>query len=303
MKYVCPVCETAGDIPENDTTPPETQTTCHQCGSILTIEHETRRVEAISKASSKPAGRKPPRQRPKYEMSPVLSSRPQEKGRKDYLAIGVFVLVLCVLIATGIYFSLNINRGALNQPLEMVSELVDDVTEYGKSIWGQIQKERQSQSTEARQARKHLRKGYDYYKANRLKEALEKLSLAIKSNPDIYEAYFWRARTYIRMEQYENAITDLNRVVDINPRYSPAYDNLGWLFMRRNKFDESLSYLDKSIELKPDNGWAHYMRGRVFFNKGDLQKAHQNATTACKLGYKDGCRDARRYESKLTQNG
>ncbi|MDX1707132.1 MAG: tetratricopeptide repeat protein [Desulfobacterales bacterium] len=302
MKYVCPVCQTAGDIPENSATPPENQITCHQCGSILIIAPDTGRVKVLQKAPPAPAGEKVSGRRPKYDMTPVLSLRQQDKGRKDYLAIGVFVLVLCVLIATGIYFSLNINRGVLNQPLEMISERVDDITEYAKSIWGRIQKEQQSQNREARQARKHLRKGYDYYKANRLKEALEKLNLAIESNPDIYEAYFWRARTYIRMGQYEEALSDLNRVVDINPRYSPAYDNLGWLFMRRNKFDDSLSNLNKSIELKSDNGWAHYMRGRVYFNKGDLQKAHENATAACNLGYKDGCRDAKRYASELTQN-
>ena len=240
--------------------------------------------------------------RPKYEMTPVLSTRPHEKGRRDFLAIGVFVLVLCVLIATGVYFSLNISKGAFNQPLQMISELADDVVEYGKSVWGQIRKEAQSQGEQGRKAQKNLRKGYDYYKKNRHKEALEKLGLAIESNPESYEAYFWRARTYIRMGQFDEAMADLNRVVEINPRYSPAYDNLGWLFMRRNEFDKSLANLDKSIELKPDNGWAHYMRGRVFFNKGDLQRAYTNANEACKLGYKDGCRDAKRYESKLTQN-
>jgi len=54
--------------------------------------------------------------------------------------------------------------------------------------------------------------------------------------------------------------------------------------------------------LKPDNGWAYYMRGRIYFNSGDLQKAVENARTACNLGYKDGCRDVKRYDSKLDQN-
>jgi tetratricopeptide (TPR) repeat protein len=90
-------------------------------------------------------------------------------------------------------------------------------------------------------------------------------------------------------------------VVDLNPRYSPAYDNLGWLFMRRDKYDESLIHLNKSIELQPDNGWAHYMRSRIFFKKGDLQKALENAKTACKLDYKDACRDAKSYESQLAE--
>jgi tetratricopeptide (TPR) repeat protein len=302
MKFICPECQTAGDIPEDSTAVPTTRTTCHNCGAELNIEQETGRVEALAEKRPAPAAPDTSGRKPKYEMSPVLTTEPMEKGRKDYLAFGVFAVVLCALIAIGVYLSLGIKQDAFNRPLKTITELADDVVEYGKSIWRQILKERQPKNKQSRQTQKHLRKGYDHYKENRLKEALDKLSLAIESSPQNFEAYFWRARTYIRMGQFDNAITDLNRVVEINPEYGPAYDNLGWLFMRRNKFDESLAHLNKSIELKPDNGWAHYMRGRVYFNKGDLQKAFENANTACQLGNKDGCRDAKRYQSELTQN-
>ncbi|MGD8723602.1 MAG: tetratricopeptide repeat protein [Desulfobacterales bacterium] len=302
MQYICPECKTTGDIPADGMVAQKTQTTCRHCGAKLNIEQETGRVEVLTEKPPAPATTDTSGRKLKYEAFPVLTTRPMEKGRKDYLAFGVFVVVLCALIAVGVYVSLGIKQGVLTQPLKKASELVDDVVDYGKSIWGQIKKERQPRNRQARQAQRNLRKGYDDYKENRLKKALDKLNLAIESSPQNYEAYFWRARTYIRMEQFENATRDLNRVVEINPEYGPAYDNLGWLFMRRNKFDESLDYLNKSIELKPDNGWAHYMRGRVYFNKGDLQKAFENANTACRLGNKDGCRDARRYKSKLTEN-
>jgi tetratricopeptide (TPR) repeat protein len=302
MKYVCPVCKTAGDIPEDSTDARTTRTICHSCGAKLDIERETGGVEALTEERPAPAAKDTAGRKPKYEMSPVLTSRPMEKGRRDYVAIGVCALVIGALIAISVYLSMGIKQDTFNQPLKRITNLADDVVEYGKSVWGQIQKKRQPKSKQARQAQKHLRKGYDYYKENRLKEALERLSLAIESSPQNFEAYFWRARTYIRLGQFDNAIADLDRVVEINPDYGPAYDNLGWLLMRRNKFDESLTYLDKSIELKPDNGWAHYMRGRVYFNKGDLQKAFENANSACQLGYQDGCRDAKRYQSKLTQN-
>jgi tetratricopeptide (TPR) repeat protein len=227
--------------------------------------------------------------------------KPQNSGKKDYLATGVFVGVLCALIAIGVYFSFNIKRDALNQPLQMISRLVDEAAEYAKSILSEFQKERRPANPQARKAQKHVRKGYEHYKDNRLKEALQELSLAIETQPENSEAYFWRARTFIRLELYDDAIADLKTVVTLKPRYSPAYDYLGWLYMRRNNYDESLSSLNKSIELKPNNGGAHYMRGRVFFSKGDFQKAVENAETACKLGYKDGCRDAKRYGAKLTE--
>ena len=297
MKFVCPVCKTAGDIPEDDSVQPAVQTICQKCGNALSIERRTGQAQSLS------ADRGTSGKRPKYETSSVLSMRPPGKGKKDYTAIGIFSVVLTILVATGVYFTLNLERGVLNKPLQAFSKMVEEVSQYGKIIFGEFQKTRQPKSQQARSVKQHVRKGYKHYKENRLKKAQDELSLAIEIDPKNAEAYFWRARTFIRMEQYDDAIGDLRAVVDLNPRYSPAYDNLGWLFMRRNKYDESLTYLNKSIELKPDNGWAHYMRSRIFFKKGDLQKALENAKTACKLGYKDACRDAKRYESQLAEKG
>ncbi|MGD8992592.1 MAG: tetratricopeptide repeat protein [Desulfobacterales bacterium] len=302
MKYTCPECKATGDVPDNSMVAPTTRIICQNCGAKLTIEQATGRVQVPTHKRPASAARDASGRKPKYDMSPVLTSRPMEKGRKDYVAFGVFAAVICALIVIGVYLPRSLKTDIFNQPMKMITELADDVVEYGKSVWGQIQKERRPKNKQARQAQKHLRKGYDDYKENRLKEALAKLSMAIESDPQNFEAYFWRARAYIRMGQFDSAIKDLNRVVEINPAYGPAYDNLGWLFMRRNKFDESLTHLNKSIDLKPENGWAHYMRGRVYFNKGDLQKAFENANNACQLGNKDGCRDAKRYQSELPQN-
>jgi tetratricopeptide (TPR) repeat protein len=299
MKFTCPVCGTPGDIPDhvNHSGQPATQTPCLKCGTDLSVEPKTGQVQRVSAGQDLQEDPKAPGRQPKYAVSSVLSMRPQDKGKKDYLATVVFAAVLSALIAIGVYFSLNIKRDALNQPLQMLSNLVDDVTEYGKTILGKFLKDQQP-----RQAKRQVRKGYEHYKENRLNEALQELSLAIEIQPKNSEAYFWRARTFIRLEQYDKAIADLKTVVNLNPRYSPAYDNLGWLFMRRNDYDESLSNLNKSIELKPDNGWAHYMRGRAFFNKGNFQKALENAETACKLGYEEGCHDAKRFGAKLTES-
>ena len=293
MKFICPVCKTAGDIPEDDSVQPAVQTTCQKCGNALSIERGTGRAEALS-ADSRTSGT-----RPKYETSSVLSMRPTGKGKKDYLAISIFSVVLTILVATGVYFTLNLERGVLNKPLQTLSKMVEEVSQYGKIIFSEFQKTRQPKGQKAQRVKKHVRKGYEHYKENRFKKAREELSQAIEIDPENAEAYFWRAQTSIRMGQYDEAIGDLKEVVDLKPHSSRAYDNLGWLFMRRNKYDESLTYLDKSIELKPDNGWAHYMRSRIFFKKGDLQKALENAKTACELGYKDGCNDVERY----TQNG
>lgn len=297
MRFICPVCKTAGEIPEDDTVEPVSQITCQKCGEALSVERSTGLAQQLS------IDRTIADTRPKYEISSVLSMRPRDKGKKDYTAIGIFSFVLIILVAAGVYFTLNLERGVWNKPLETVSKMVEEVSQYGKIIFGEFSKTRHPESQKARLAKKHVRKGYDLYKENRFKKARAELSQAIEIDPENAEAYFWRARTFIRLGQYDEAIGDLRKVVNLNPRYGPAHDNLGWLFMRRNEYDQSLSHLNKSIELKPDNGWAYYIRSRIFFKKGDLQKALEDAKAACKLGYKDGCHDAERYESKLPQKG
>jgi tetratricopeptide (TPR) repeat protein len=306
MKFVCPVCKTAGDIPSEDSVQPVTQTTCRQCGTDLSIEGESGRVQILAAGDSLPEGRQssaPSPRRPKYATSSVLSMPSKERSKRDYPAIAVFALVLSALIVTGVYFSLRIERSILNQPLQMLSKLVDDVSRQAKTILDEFQKTRQPESKPSRQGQKHVRKGYDHYKENRFEKAIDELSQAIEIEPQNFEAYFWRARAFMRKGQFENAIGDFKKVLDLNPNYSPAYDNLGWLFMRRNEYDQSLAYLNQSIELKPENGWAHYMRSRIFFKKGDLKNALKNAQTACKLGYQDACRDAKSYQSQLKEKG
>jgi len=303
MKFICPECNTAGDIPDHEVNSGRsaTQTACLNCGAGLTIEHASGKVQSQSIAQAPEETRTTSGPRSKYAAS-SLPMEPQPKRKSDYLAVGVFVTVLCALIAIGVYFSFNVKPDAWERPRRTISRLVDDATRYGKTLLGEFQKDRQPRNRQDREARRHVRKGYEHYKENRLEKALEELSLAIETQPENFEAYFWRARTFIRLKQDDRAIADLKTVVNLNPHYSPAYDNLGWLFMRRNDYDESLASLNKSIELKPDNGWAHFMRGRVYFEKGDLQKAVENAKTACNLGFKDGCGDMKRY-ARSGENG
>jgi tetratricopeptide (TPR) repeat protein len=216
MKFICPVCKTTGDIPDHEDSfsQPATQTKCLKCGTDLSVEPNTGQVQRISGGQDLQEDQKAPSGPPKYAASSVLSMRLQDKGKKDYLATGVFAIVLCALIAIGVYFSLNIKGDALNEPLRIISELVDDVTEYGKTIFREFQKDQQP-----RQTKRHLRKGHDYYKENRLKEALHELNLAIEAHPENAEAYFWRARTFIRLEQYDKAIADLKTVVNMTKAF------------------------------------------------------------------------------------
>ena len=64
--------------------------------------------------------------------------------------------------------------------------------------------------------------------------AIQDFNKVIKTNPDLPEAYYHRARTYLDIDEYEKAIDDLTKAIELNHKYfgafalrAQAYANLG----------------------------------------------------------------------------
>ena len=65
------------------------------------------------------------------------------------------------------------------------------------------------------------------------------------------------------------------------------------------EYDKSIHYLTKSIDLRPENGWAYYYRGSVYYRKGNLKKALEDAEKSCNLGYDMGCEVYENYKDQV----
>ena len=290
MKCVCPDCQTAYNVPENKLTRPVNKAGCKTCGATMLINKETGMLETATQIQESASESQFSDTRFEEPIPSVMSMASKEKGTRDYLAIAVVGFALILLVAACFYLATNIKTDFLSKPFKSVSRLLDDITELGKLVINDVSKPKGPQKNQAQQARKHMRRGYGHYQDKRFKQALAEYSKAVNLDPNNPEAYFWKARTLIKMRQFDKALIDLQKSVKLNPRHSKAYDNLGWLYMMRGDYDKSINYLNKSIELKPDNGWAYYTRGHIYFKKGDRQKGLVDTEKACKMGYKDGCK-------------
>jgi tetratricopeptide (TPR) repeat protein len=226
----------------------------------------------------------------------VLAMSAHSKDQKDYLAIGVVVVALFLLIAGGVYVALYFNKSLGKDPFKSITKFMDDVTDFGRQLAGDADKKKQPQSKKARKAKKFMRRGYEHYKNKRYKKAVAEYNKALQIDPGNPRAYFWRARCRLSIGRYDKAIADFNKAVKFDPNYSKAYDNLGWLYMKRGEFDKSIGFLNKSIKLKPDNSWAYYTRAHIRFEQGNIDKGLVDANKACKMGYKDGCKMYKKYK-------
>jgi hypothetical protein len=107
MKFTCPICETAGNISQDNLDYPVTKATCQNCGSILLINPDTGNVDAHKSAiKDAPAGGTSG-SRSTDEPAPVLSMRPQGKEPRDWTAVVVVSIILAALIFAGVYFVVN----------------------------------------------------------------------------------------------------------------------------------------------------------------------------------------------------
>lgn len=225
------------------------------------------------------------------------STNQNDKDSRDYLAIGVFVAVLCILAISVFYLLGTTKKSLSDQPEKTVSRRLDDYVSRAKNLAKQS-KNTWLRKRKNKEVKKHLTTGYKLYRRGVYRQAQHEFDQAIKVDPNNFKAYFWRGRVYLKREQFDDAMSDFKKVIELKPDYVEAYDNLGWIHSRRHEYDESVRYLSKAIELRPDSGWAYFMRGHCHFRRGDLENALKDTETSCNLGYRKACAALENYRNK-----
>jgi tetratricopeptide (TPR) repeat protein len=221
-----------------------------------------------------------------------------EKGPRDTLAVGVFVVGLAALFVTGYFALSHLSKGIAFSPEKSISEWAGDLEQYGRDLLARVPGGLISGGDPVKEARRHLKRGYDLYMKNRLDKALEECAKAVELDPKNHQSYYWRGRVYTRLRRYNPALEDFRTAVRLKPDYREAHDNLGWLYERKQQYDEALSHLSRSIQLAPNNAWAYYHRALVLYEKGDMGRALEDARKACELKNPDGCRLYEEYKKK-----
>ena len=225
------------------------------------------------------------------------STNQNDKDSRDYLALGVFVAVLCILAISVLYLVGTSKKRFSDQPEKTVFKWLDDHVNRAKNFAKQS-KNTWLRKRKNKEAKKHLATGYKLYRRGIYRKALHEFDQAIKIDPNNFKAHFWRGRVHLKREQFDDAISDFKMVIKLKPDYVEAYDNLGWIHSRRDEYDQSIRYLTKAIELRPDSGWAYFTRGHCHFRKGDLENALKDTAASCGLGYQKACAAYENYRSK-----
>jgi tetratricopeptide (TPR) repeat protein len=86
------------------------------------------------------------------------------------------------------------------------------------------------------------------------KEAVELYDQAVKTDPELPDAYLGRAVSLNRLEKYPEALKDYNKVIELDDTFIPAYNGRANVLVRQNKYSEAKKDFEKVMTQDTPNG-------------------------------------------------
>jgi len=114
-----------------------------------------------------------------------------------------------------------------------------------------------------------------YLKAGKNDESMHAIDDALKINPNIPEAYFWRGYNFREVKNQDKAIANFQKAIELKPDYEDAYVILGLLYEDK-KDHKAEEYFTSAIRLNAKDTVAIYDLGKYYQDRDSFQKAIDN---------------------------
>ncbi len=125
------------------------------------------------------------------------------------------------------------------------------------------------------QAENMVAEAFELYEQGQLKEALERLNLAINTGPEHGEWYFNAALALDGLEEYDKAIEFYERALDFNPDDLEILNCLGVDYTRTAQYDLALETFEQIEQLDPGFEPAYCNRIITYTEMEQHEKAEQ----------------------------
>jgi serine/threonine protein kinase len=113
-------------------------------------------------------------------------------------------------------------------------------------------------------------------------EAVPYFSQSIAASPD-YRSYFGRAGAYQRLEKLDQAIDDYTQAIRLNSGGAMAYHERAVCLARLNQDDRAFPDYSRAIELSPGYALSWNGRGVIYLHRKDYENAKADFTRAIQL--------------------
>jgi tetratricopeptide (TPR) repeat protein len=150
-------------------------------------------------------------------------------------------------------------------------------------------------SATAQNVEDYFQLGKNYFNQKEYLKAKQKFSFVVSHSDYYYEAYNYRGRTYVYLNQPDSAMADYAKAIKMKADYMPTYFFRAELFFSQKEYVKALADLDKVISQKSSFIPAILLRAQIYEiqNKGELalkdySKAIDNGTKEASVFFRRG---------------
>ena len=119
----------------------------------------------------------------------------------------------------------------------------------------------------------HNHEGRLRYLQNHTLSAIPCFKSALALNPNLWEAHYNLAHSFVKLNQFTEAILHYQEVLRIEPNHPTTTLNLGFLFIQEQDYAEAIYYLSAALTFDPQNLDVLHQLGNAYLNTGNLRKA------------------------------
>lgn len=175
----------------------------------------------------------------------------------------------------------------------------------------------------------HYKRAHVLYKIRNWTEGIKEFDTVIQMEPNLADAYKYRANGYMQLGRYDAAIEDYESAINIdrsdtssyvqlalcwynlkdfekcigvnsdlielNPKRAQSYFNRAVVYGQIKDFENALNDFDKAIQLDPIYAEAYFNRGLAFYKSGSTKNACEDWEKAKKLGHGKAQRVLQQY--------
>jgi tetratricopeptide (TPR) repeat protein len=139
----------------------------------------------------------------------------------------------------------------------------------------------------AQQDQRLVRSAIEAYQHKVYNRAISDLNAAIRINPRLAVAYWYRGQCYKVLHQYDKAIADYSETIRLDPNDAKAYCSRAFVYSQKGDGQRALADYSEAIRLNPKYQIAYYSRALIDKQEGNHSQAIADATKAVRLNPKD----------------
>lgn len=117
--------------------------------------------------------------------------------------------------------------------------------------------------------------------------------------PGVDRIYGNRAKYFLEVKRFHQAAEDYQIAIGLNPGEERHHHGLASTYFVMEEYEKAIAEFTKGIELGPPRSSAWHGRGLAFRAQGKNELALEDFQHACKLGWKQACKDFSKLQVQL----